>query len=267
MSGNKDFSKAELKINDQFIELSAKSVSISIDKNLGYISQVYTDNLFVPFGNGPELCEGNYELIGWDTSIEDNKAVYIARYKGNLREIKWIMHPNGIVQLIYKYVPNNHQPFYGVNFSFPEEIINGIKYLGKGPYRVWKNRMKGATLNVWEKPYNNTITGESFLYPEFKGYHADLYWVKIANEIKDFAIISGTNDLFFRLYSPEKHIGDERNTQVEFPSGDISFLHGISPIGTKFKKPNQLGPQSQLNQYSRHWTDNILEINLLFDFR
>ena len=31
------------------------------------------------------------------------------------------------------------------------------------------------------------------------------------------------------------------------PDGDLSILHGIPAIGTKFKKPDQLGPQSQLN--------------------
>jgi hypothetical protein len=32
--------------------------------------------------------------------------------------------------------------------------------MGDGPYRVWKNRLKGVKLNVWDKVYNNTITGQ-----------------------------------------------------------------------------------------------------------
>ncbi|MFY0654910.1 MAG: hypothetical protein JXQ96_22965 [Cyclobacteriaceae bacterium] len=37
---------------------------------------------------------------------------------------------------------------------------------------------------------------------------------------------------------------DGRNTIVEFPKGDVSFLHGINAIGTKFKKTTSQGPQS-----------------------
>ena len=57
-----------------------------------------------------------------------------------------------------------------------------MKWLGRGPYRVWKNRLKGQQFGVWHKRYNNTITGASWDYPEFKGYHADLYWVVIENK-------------------------------------------------------------------------------------
>ena len=48
-----------------------------------------------------------------------------------------------------------------------------MKWMGRGPYRVWKNRIPGTNYGVWHKEYNNTITGESFenlVYPEFKGY-------------------------------------------------------------------------------------------------
>jgi len=35
-----------------------------------------------------------------------------------------------------------------------------------------ENRMKGNTLDVWRKAYNNTVTGKSeYVYPEFKGYY------------------------------------------------------------------------------------------------
>ena len=127
--------------------------------------------------------------------------------------------------------------------------------------------MRGNTLNIWHKKYNNTSTGESYIYPEFKGYHANLYWAEIENRVKDFVVVSASENLFLRLFTPEKHVGDERNTAMNFPEGDISFLQAIPAIGTKFKRADQLGPQSQLNQFSRHWTDNTLEIELLFDFR
>jgi len=37
----------------------------------------------------------------------------------------------------------------------------------------WFLRMKGVSFGIWEKEYNNTITGESWIYPEFKGFHSN----------------------------------------------------------------------------------------------
>lgn len=49
--------------------------------------------------------------------------------------------------------------FLGVIFSYSELRINGVRWLGKGPYRVWKNRMQGVTHDVWQKDYTDTVTG------------------------------------------------------------------------------------------------------------
>jgi hypothetical protein len=261
------FPAAEIVDEENLVLLQANKIRASVDLHTGFLKQVFSDSILIPLTNGPELSEGQSEMIDYRTGKDGEKVYFSGRYKGNMRELNWIMHPNGLLQLKFKYVPNNHQPFYGLNFTFPEDLTEGVRLLGKGPYRVWKNRIKGNSLNVWEKKYNNTVTGESYQYPEFKGYHSNLYWAEIKNKAKDFLVITCTPDLYLRLFTPDMHKGDERNTTVTFPDGDISFLQGISPVGTKFKRPDQLGPQSQLNQYARHWTDNILEIELLFDFR
>ena len=110
--------------------------------------------------------------------------------------------------------------------------------------------MKGTTLNVWEKAYNNTVTGESWNYPEFKGYYSNFYWATIHSKEQDFTIVCPDDDVFLRLFTPEKPEGaGNNNTSPEFPTGNISFLHGIDAIGTKFKKPEQLGPMSQPNLF------------------
>jgi hypothetical protein len=36
-------------------------------------------------------------------------------------------------------------------------------------------------------------------------------------------------------------------TAVAFPDGDLSFMHAIPPIGTKFHAASAYGPESQLN--------------------
>ena len=40
---------------------------------------------------------------------------------------------------------------------------------------------------------------------------------------------------------------DPRMTALAFPEGDLSFMHAIPPIGTKFHAASAYGPESQLN--------------------
>jgi hypothetical protein len=138
-----------------------------------------------------------------------------------------------------------------------------MKWLGAGPYRVWKNRLKGASLDVWHKKYNNTITGETFDYPEFKGYHADMYWAKIETTGPSFTVYTDEPGLYLQMLHPEKQ-KTKFNPFVNpnFPKGNLGFLHAIAPIGTKFRGPETMGPQSQKNGPAEN-----IKGNLWFDFR
>jgi hypothetical protein len=124
--------------------------------------------------------------------------------------------------------------------------------------------MKGGLFNVWQKKYNNTITGESWEYPEFKGYYRDFNWVVVENKESNFTVYTDTENMFLRLYTPEKPKGAGNDyTSPGFPKGDLSFLNGISAIGTKFDKAENHGPESQKNKVGTEWISNTL----YFDFR
>jgi hypothetical protein len=152
--------------------------------------------------------------------------------------------------------------FMGISFDYPEEQVTGVRWMGEGPYRVLKNRLKGNTLNVWSKAYNNTVTGESWVYPEFKGYHRNFYWATIESKEQDFTIVCPDEEVYLRLFTPEKPKGaNNDNTSPEFPAGNISFMHGINPIGTKFSKPEAMGPNSMPNMFS-----NEKYLTLYFNF-
>jgi hypothetical protein len=141
--------------------------------------------------------------------------------------------------------------------------------MGQGPYRVWKNRMQGVNFYVWEKDYNNSITGHSgFDYPEFKGYYANLYWAAFSDrQGREFKVYSYTEDLFLRLFTPEE-APEPAGTALKHPPGDLSFMLGIPAIGTKFKEAGELGPQSRDYHYTpKRVKDEALRIELTFDFR
>ena len=114
-----------------------------------------------------------------------------------------------------------------------------MRWLGDGPYRVWKNRIHDVNFNVWEKDYNNTITGESFnnlVYPEFKGYHANVNWVRLETTESAFDILVETPNIFTQVFTPESPQQNRGGTVPPFPDADISFLYEIPAIGTKFKQ-------------------------------
>ena len=180
-------------------------------------------------------------------------------------KLQWKFKTGKPVQLNYSYSMKGPQDYMGITFNYPEANITGMRWLGQGPYRVWKNRMKGQQYGVWQKAYNNTVTGENWIYPEFKGWHADVGWVTIQNTEADFTVYTGNENVFLQMLQPQKPEGAKNeNTSPPFPAGNIGFMHAISAIGTKFQPAEVMGPQSQKNMQLNYAP---LTGTLFFDFR
>jgi hypothetical protein len=137
--------------------------------------------------------------------------------------------------------------FFGISFDYPEANVKGMRWLGNGPYRVWKNRLMGGTLNVWENEYNNSITGAGpWKYPEFKGYYGNVRWVQLATTEGPITAILNQDDLFLQMLTPqypERKLAGR--TIAQFPAASISFLHTIHGMGSKFITAENSGPQSK----------------------
>lgn len=178
--------------------------------------------------------------------------------------MKWTFASGKPARLEYQYSQKGEADFMGITFNYPEEKITGMKWLGRGPYRVWKNRLKGQQLGVWHKAYNNSITGETWQYPEFKGYHADLYWV-VENKESPFTVYTDDQSVFLQMLKPVRAAAARTdNTVPAFPEGNLGFLNAIAPIGTKFQSAAALGPQSQENLMLNY---TPISGSLWFDFR
>jgi len=67
------------------------------------------------------------------------------------------------------------------------------------------------------------------------------------------------------LFTPD-FPDDPFNTAPVFPSGDISFMHAIPPIGTKSQIAANLGPSGKKNMYFDYWKQRAKTMHLFFDF-
>lgn len=254
------------------VTVTANELEVSFSKTDGSIHGVKNSSGPLSFTGGNIVgTEMPVTTTQWETN-SDGDFVFTALTDHHTRKITWTVKPSGLILLDADLLNNTWGNFdyLGLSFQYPEENCKGIEWMGRGPYRVWKNRLKGANIGVWQKDYNNTITGESFnelIYPEFKGYHANLFWAVLETTETPVTIISETPNLFFKLYTPEKPQNVMGGTYPPFPDGDISFLYEIPAIGTKFKKAEYLGLRSQQGWHSGHKGEQTYPIKLWFDFR
>ena len=274
-----DYANSQININnresatliesDDFYTFRSGDFYIEFSKKDGTLNKVGNSNGEFPIHNGPVLMNLNILPESVDVWKEGNAYVVSAGYKDGMMNFQWSVYADGIVDLDIQYqLPKGDYAYAGINFGYPEDEIKGVTYIGNGPYRVWKNRMSGPQFGRWIKTYNNSITGYSgFEYPEFKGFYSECYKVEFKNKSKgDFSVFCKTNDIFFRLFTPEQGVDPIGNT-MEFPAGDISFMHGILPIGTKPHVPEELGPQSATYYYdSSRMEKGCLYMSLTFDF-
>ena len=161
---------------------------------------------------------------------------------------KWTLLDSGWLKLDYAVDPAAQASAtneIGIAFNYPEAKMLKKTWLGDGPYRVWRNRLKGQTLGVWETAYNTTETGfKDWLYPEFAGYFANVRWMKIATTEGTLTLMIPDENTFVRVGTPEfppaKLAG---KTLVKMPPGNLAVVRDLPPIGTKFSSAAQGGPQ------------------------
>ncbi|WP_235833030.1 glycoside hydrolase family 2 TIM barrel-domain containing protein [Arcticibacter tournemirensis] len=256
---------------DSLYNVKANGISLSFSKSTGVLKKVQNDAGIIPFSNGPVVQEGANNFSGITSRRDGDKLIIESTFnrKTSYNTLQWTIYPSGWVKLDVKYFPAEYLTnFAGINFSFPENKMKGMEYMGRGPYRVWKNRIKGNQFGVWKKDYNSTETGESWAYPEFKGYHSNMYWCKFLTTDQPFTVVTENEDLFLRLFSAAYKTDQWHNYEPLFPSGDISFMQGIPGIGTKTQRADRTGPMSMKNLFYDYEKEpaRALNIVLYFDF-
>ncbi len=118
---------------------------------------------------------------------DGNDLVISAAFDGPMKSLTYRLKPNGWLSIDYVYAISGPQEYFGVGFDYPEADVKGMRFLGEGPAPVYQNRLAGGTLDVWNRPYNNTMVGdpddlkpgEHFDYPLFKGFYSGVRWLQL----------------------------------------------------------------------------------------
>lgn len=269
--------------------VNAGDKSYSFDKKTGYLKNVVVNGKTINFSNGPRFFavrrgdrsldqfynhddqnSRSYErqyvpfedmgrFVGLDVKEENGNLVVTSNYTlGCLDVAKWTISSDGNIALDYTYNFSGVVDMIGVTFDYPEDKMLKKQWLGDGPYRVWQNRLHGPQYGVWANDYNDPIPGESFIYPEFKGYFANVSWMKFFTEEGQITLKNETPNTYIGVYQPR----DGRDKILyTFPETGISVLNVIPPVRNKVNTTDLCGPSSQ-----PAWVDGKVSGRLLFRF-
>lgn len=152
----------------------------------------------------------------------------------------------------------------GISFDYPENKVQAKRWVGLGPYRVWQNRMQGPQYGYWHNDYNDPIPGESWDYPEFKGYFADIDWMQAITAegtltLTDIHADADKARNFVGVYQPR----DGRDHLLyQLPQTGLSVLSVIPAVRNKVNTTDLNGPSAQPKWVSG---SHVISLTLKFE--
>jgi hypothetical protein len=234
-------------VKDSRIKITTGKYEFVFGSQDGLLRQVISDGQLFAFANGPRRVPAKASDTKPTVIHSEVDGVYVLRaeHSSGLDSFVWTIFPGGQLMLEYAYSLEGDYDYFGVTFDLPESSIQSMRWLGQGPCHVWKNRLQGGRLDVWQRDYNRGIPGYVWDYPVFSGCYADMYWLDLQTREGAIRVLNEVDGLYFRVGALQNG-PDPKNAKINPIDGDLSFLHAISPIGNKFHKASDVGPSSQL---------------------
>lgn len=274
---------------DSLLIVKAGNHTYMFSRNNGYLKSVAVAGRTLSFSNGPRFIAArradrsldqfyNHDdehakekdrtyiefpdagvFKGWTVKEDGNTLRLTADYQlGNFDQACWMIRPDGTAILDYTYNFSGVVDLMGIRFDYPENLVVGKRWLGAGPYRVWQNRIHGTQRDVWENDYNDPVPGETFTYPEFRGYFADVAWMTLRTKEGNISLKNETPEAYIGVYQPRD--GRDRLLYT-LPESGISVLNVIPPVRNKVNSTDLCGPSSQAK-----WVNGFQKGRLVFKF-
>lgn len=265
----------QVREEDDLLVVTSASLELAFNKKDGLLAGVSQQGKKIAFGNGPRFIAARrgdrtldgsidpdapkgvdrvYNEIKLESKLADLKTrregedlLIEASYSGALNKIIWRISPGGVLRLDYEYTYNGAVELMGVCFDYPETGMEAIRWLGRGPYRSWQNRIHGTKLNVWKNEYNDPIPGETFLYPEFKGYFRGWRWAEFETEEGMIRMAGDGPGTYLGVYTPR----DGRDLLLyTLPETGIAILDVIPAVRNKVNSTDLNGPSARAMRVS-----------------
>ena len=273
---------------EELLTVISGNTSLIFNKKTGLLDKVVKNSRTISFGNGPRFIAarrgdrsmdryynhddkearskeriyyniaGNDRLTDFKYKTLNDSIIVEATYFGEMTKARWIIASDGNIRLDYEYQYNGLVELMGICFDYPEDRVLSKRWLGKGPYRVWQNRIHGTEFGIWENDYNDPVPGETFIYPEFKGYFDDWKWVSFKTTEGEFSLGNGTCDSYLGVFTPR----DGRDVLLyTLPESGIAVLKVIPAVRNKVNSTDLAGPSSQAQ-----WGKGIYKGSVYFNF-
>lgn len=276
---------------DIFIDYSGEEVKVTacgkiyhFSKQTGRLSGVTVGESFIRFSDGPRVIAARRSDRVSNPSVKPERKKALATkdytvcpdssvlksimrsgnsvcmdYSGDgLKHTEWTFLEDGSVNLAYRYGFRCMADILGIKFDLPEESAKKKRWVGKGPYRVWQNRIHGPQYGYWETDYNDPVPGKTFEYPEFKGYFSEVDWMTIDTMDGSVSIINPPLGSYIGVWQPRD--GSD-NFLYKLPDSGISILHHIPAVRNKVDYSDLNGPSAQ-----PHWCDGEYFGNIILNF-
>lgn len=258
--------------------VSAKGQEYTFSKKTGYLTSVKTASGVVSLTNGPRLVavrrsdrsydqfynhddkqaekkktqyteyadQGEMAGFTWD---ENNHSLTVHYRHGSLDSVSYTFAEAGKVKVSADYNFNGVVDLMGLAIDYPEQKVKSKRWVGNGPYRVWQNRIDGPQYGYWQNDYNDPVPGESWDYPEFKGYFAGVSWMQLTTDEGRISIsnpqASAAEHPYIGVYIPR----DGRDHILyELTQTGLSVLPVIPAVRNKVNTTDLNGPSAQ-----PHW--------------
>ncbi len=269
--------------NDDQLVVKHGKRQYTFSKKTGYLMGVSVNGRKLSFGNGPRFVAAKrsdrsqdgfynhddkeafqkkteyteYADQGAFAGFTFSDSTLVANYQhGSLMKVTWRFLADGGVYMDARSNFFGVVDLMGVCFDYPEQMMKSKQWVGKGPYRVWQNRQEGPQYGLWQNEYNDPIPGESFEYPEFKGYFADVKWMQL--ETTEGKIGLETMGSKIGVYTPR----DGRDHLLyTLPETGISILKVIPAVRNKVNTTDLNGPSAQ-----PYWSKGKGHINAILHF-
>ena len=255
----------------------------TFSKKTGRLMEVSVDGRKLSFGNGPRFIAAKradrsddgfynhddkqafqkktqyteYADQGAFDGFTIRDSTLTANYRhGTLNKVTWRFLSDGGLYMNADYDFNGVVDLMGVCFDYPELKVKSKQWVGNGPYRVWQNRLEGPQYGYWQNDYNDPVPGESWEYPEFKGYFSNVSWMKFLTTEGQFGIEVMNHKI--GVFTPR----DGRDHLLyDLPETGISILRFIPAVRNKVNTTDLNGPSAQPN-----WSKWSSSINAILRF-